>query len=48
MTTGEITREMVEREIEAMLEEGLLVEDEDGGLWLTGESAGRMDHGGLQ
>ncbi len=39
---------MIDREIEAMIEEGLIVEDEDGGLWLAGDLAGRMDHGGLQ
>lgn len=42
MTSGEITQDMVERVIEAVLEEGLLVKDEDGGLWLPGEAAGLM------
>lgn len=48
MPSDEITQDMVDREIEAMIEEGLIVKDEDGGLWLVGDLAGRLGHGGLQ
>lgn len=47
MSSDEITRDAIDREIEAMIEEGLIIEDEDGGLWLSGALAGEMRRGGL-